>query len=132
MANSNPNQENLIKYKPGQCGNPNGRPKKIYTILKEKGYTSADIKASFGELAWYNEAEIKKIKNDRTKPMIVRIVANQFSLAYTNSDWSKVKEILEHTIGKATQPLELDNKTTKKDLSDIFPTDDELKKAEKE
>ena len=80
--------------------NKKGRNKKIYTILKEKGFSKDDIKTAFGEIAWYDLSELKKVHEDNKKPVIMRIVANQFYLALKKGDWNKIKEILEHTIGK--------------------------------
>lgn len=88
----------------------NGRKKKIYTILKEKGFSADDIKTSFGEMAFYTLSELKDVYDDESKPVIARIVANQFFQALKKSDWTKIKEILEHTIGKPKQEIESSNK----------------------
>ena len=99
---------NLEKYKwkPGQSGNPNGRPRKIYTILKETGYGADDIKTAFKDLAFYTMPELKALYDDEKNPAIVRIVANQLFKALSGGDWNKIKEIIEHTIGKPSQPME--------------------------
>lgn len=82
-----------------------GRKKKIYTILKEKGYSGDDIKTAFGEMAWYTLGELQEVHKDDAKPVIMRIVANQLFLALKKGDWTKIKEILEHVIGKPTTNL---------------------------
>lgn len=87
--------------------NNSGRPKKIYTVLNEKGYSKGDIRTSFGELAWYNIKELKDLFQDESKPILVRIIANQFISALTKGDFSKVKEILEHVIGKPNQKTDI-------------------------
>lgn len=86
----------------------NGRKKKIYTILKEQGYNADDMKASFKELAFYDLESLKIVYNDNSKPIIVRIVANQFFQCLKSNDWNKIKDILEHVIGKPTQKNEND------------------------
>lgn len=98
--------DNPKPWKKGQSGNPKGRPKKIYSILKEKGYSGDDIRTAFGEMAWYTLNELKAVHKDEKKPVIMRIVANQFYLALSKGDWGRVKEILEHVIGKPKQGLE--------------------------
>lgn len=35
MANPNPDRRNLRPWKPGQSGNPNGRPKSLTSILRD-------------------------------------------------------------------------------------------------
>lgn len=88
------------EWKPGESGNPKGRPKKIYTILNEKGFSKEDVKCAFKELAFYTVAELKEHAKDKDKPIITRIISNQFNEAYTNKDWTRIKEIMEHVIGK--------------------------------
>jgi hypothetical protein len=78
-----------------------GRKKKIYTVLKEMGYSGDDIKTAMSELAWYNLTELQEVYDDDTKPIITRIAANQFFQALKTSDWSKIKDIIEQVAGKA-------------------------------
>lgn len=92
--------DNPKPFKKGVVQNPNGAPKKIYTIIKEHGYSGEDVKTAFGELSWYTLNELKDVHKDNTKPIIVRIVANQLFLALSKGDMSKIKEILEYTLTK--------------------------------
>lgn len=84
-----------------QPKNKGHRRKKIYTVLKEKGFGADDIRIAFAEMAFYTLKELQEVHNDDKKPIITRIVANQYYLAMKKGDWGKVKEILEHVIGKA-------------------------------
>jgi uncharacterized protein (UPF0297 family) len=86
--------------------NRDGRPKKIYTILKEKGFSKDDITTAFGEMLWYTLPELKKVYEDEDKPAITRIVANQIFTALKNSDYSKIKEIMQYVIGMPVQKIE--------------------------
>lgn len=87
----------------------NGRKKKIYTVLKEKGYSKDDITTAFGELAFYSEKELDDIINKKDVPIITKIVAKTMQRAYKDSDYSRIKEILEHVIGKPLQKVEQEN-----------------------
>ena len=84
-----------------------GRPKKIYNVLKNLGYSADDMKTAFFELAFYTETELKAMYDNETKPIITRIIANQFLQALKESDWGKIKEILEHVIGKPNQSTDI-------------------------
>ena len=81
--------------------NKEGRKKKIYTVLKAKGFGADDIRTAFAEMAFYTLKELQEVHNDDSKPIITRIVANQYWQAMKKGDWGKVREILEHVIGKA-------------------------------
>jgi len=97
-----------IKTQFSATNQPNGagRKKKIYTVIKEMGYSGEDIKTAFGELAFYNLKELDRVKNDEKKPIITRIIANQFGIALDKGDWNRIKEILEHVMGKPQQVID--------------------------
>ena len=54
--NRNPKTEHLqiYKYKKGQSGNMQGRPKSYVTILKELGYTKPVIATMVAEIMFYD------------------------------------------------------------------------------
>lgn len=111
-----PKGENLkgkggVKFGDGQKSEGAGRKKKIYTILKESGYNADDIKTAFGEMAFMTLPELKTIHTDESKPVIVRIIANQFYAALKNSDWRKINELMQHVIGVPKQAIQLSNDT---------------------
>lgn len=104
-----PNPQNIIGQ--GFHTNPerinkDGRPKKIYTILKESGYTRDDIKEAFAEIGWQTADDIEAIIEDETKPMIVRLIAKAFKRGTEKGDFRYVSEILQHTIGKPKEQTE--------------------------
>ncbi len=111
MANNPKHKDNLKAFKKGhdKRRDNNGRKKKIYTILKEKGYSKDDIAACFSELGFYTLSETQELCMDETKPIIMQIIAKCFIKAYEDGDWSKCKDIIDQTLGKATQKHEVSN-----------------------
>lgn len=95
---------NGFKQNPQNIGG--GRKPKIETILKRKGYNSADIKEAYAEMSFYTLDELKEVFEDESKPIIMRIVANQFYQAMYKSDLSKIMPILEQVTGKPKQEIE--------------------------
>lgn len=92
-----------VKFGEGQSRAGNGRKPKILTVIKDLGYGITDIKTAFGVLPFYDEKKLKEVEKDEKKPMLLRIIAKQLYIAYKNGDYNKVKEIIEHTIGKPEQ-----------------------------
>ena len=88
--------------------NKNGRPKKIYTIIKEKGYSKDDFVTAIGELFWHTFKELEAIHKDKTKPAIIQIIAGQLYEAYKKKDYNKIKELADHYAGKPLQKQEID------------------------
>ena len=95
-----------VKFGEGQPTDRGGRPKKIYTILKEKGFSRDDIRTCFGEMAFYSEKELKEVALNKDSPAIMKVIAMAFKKAMDKGSWSHIREIMEHTIGKPTQRLE--------------------------
>ena len=97
--------------------NKKGRPLKIYTILKESGYSKDDVRVVFSELPMYSMQELKDVIKKKKVPVLVLIVAKAIESAIKNSDYKQVKEILEHIIGKPKQ--ELDQNINQKNIIDF-------------
>lgn len=102
------NPENIVKYqmKPGTTLNPNGRPKRIYTILKESGYTKEDIRDAFEEIGWQNISDLKEILDDNSKPAILKVIAKAFIKGAEKGDFRYVSEILQHVMGKPKETID--------------------------
>ncbi|MCP3682111.1 MAG: hypothetical protein GY861_05410 [bacterium] len=96
---------NGLKQNP-QNINKKGRPLKIYTILQKLGYGADDTKAAFGELAYYTVEQLDEVIEKPDTPAIVVIVAKAFKNAMNDGTWYKVREIIEHTIGKPKQEVD--------------------------
>lgn len=82
-----------------------GRPKKIYNYLHEKGFAKDEIIQAFGELAFHTFPELEVIYTDEEQPALFRIVAGQLHAAFKKKDWNKIKDIMEHVVGKPFQEV---------------------------
>jgi hypothetical protein len=119
------NEQNLKPFPKGNNANPNGRPKRIYTILKESGYTKDDISTAFAEIGWQTLEDAEAIVKDPTKPLILKTVAMAFIKGATKGDFRYVSEILQHVIGKPKEQSE--NKHLHKIIVEyVNPTDTTL------
>ena len=57
-----PNSENIEshQFKPGESGNPNGRPRKIVSLLKDQGYKLSEINDTLMALLSMDMNELKE------------------------------------------------------------------------
>ena len=103
------NLKNPVKFGNGQPTDNGGRKKKIYTVLKENGYSADDIKTAFLEMSFSTLSDLKVIHTDESKPIILRIIANQFYQALKTSDYKKIDELMKHVIGLPKQSISMSN-----------------------
>jgi len=101
------------RFGSGQDPTKGGRKKKIYTVLKDKGYSKDDVITAFTEMLFYSLDELKEVAQDKTKPIIMGIVATALRDAYIQGDYKKGKDIIEQVIGRALQRQELTGKDGK-------------------
>lgn len=101
------NEQNLKPFKKGEVANPNGRPRKIYTILKESGYTKDDVRTAFNEIAWADIDGLQKIFKDPKSPAIIKVIAHAYKRAIEKGDYRYVAEIIQQSIGKPKETSEV-------------------------
>ena len=94
-----------------------GRPKSIYTVLKDKGYNKDDIRPCFTQLAYYTPKELKDVVNDPEKPVIMHIIAKAMLRAIKAGRYDYVRDIINQVIGtpKVVQEIQ----TPFADLSEL-------------
>lgn len=83
-----------------------GRKKKIYTIIKESGYSKEDMLTCFEELAWYSMDDLQLLFKDKKAPAIIKVVAHCYKKAIEKGDFSFIKQIIEYNLGKPLQKIE--------------------------
>jgi hypothetical protein len=98
--------------------NKKGGPRGIYTVVKDKGYSAIDIKIVFKELAFYTSEELKEAEEKEDNPIILKIIANIYAKALISGDYSKIKDIMEYTIGRPN--IEITAKQTIVNQTDPF------------
>lgn len=104
------------EFKPGQSGNPKGRPPKllhqVVAELKAKGYEpvkEVQIVDAYETLLQLPKSEVNKIQKDESKPFFLRLVAQWMDSA---RGMEMLDRIMDRSFGKVMMRQILDSTVT--------------------
>lgn len=97
--------KNLIPYKKGQTGNPNGRPRKFVCQLKEIGYTKQDINQTVQNMMGMTLSELKEIFEDDNCTILERTVANALNKSLSKGSLYSLETLISRVHGVPTQTV---------------------------
>lgn len=99
------NEENLKPFKPGESGNPNGRPPEACKALKK--YTKKAISETFVELLEATIPELREIKANKQEKSIRAAIASVILKCWRKGESRDIDAILDRIIGKVPQKAEI-------------------------
>jgi hypothetical protein len=110
------------QFRPGQSGNPSGRPKQPLPAAKLEVVTQ--------ELLTKTVDELKQIVDDPKTPSYKVLTAKAILRSTITGDYSHAKEVIDRAVGKVVERIEQDVSTT--DLSLQLLSDVQLLQLAKE
>lgn len=110
-------KEHLIPFKPGQSGNPNGRPRKYVSLLKEQGYKLAEINDCIQAMLSMDLEELKGVWENPKATILEKTIANSMRKSLEKGSLYSVETLLSRVYGK---PKETSQVTTDGKIEVIF------------
>ena len=96
----------------GQSGNPNGRPRKYTTLLREQGYKLSEINDTIQTMMQMTIDELKEVWDNPNATILEKTIANAMRKSLERGSLYSVETLLTRVYGKPkeTQQVTQDSK----------------------
>ena len=101
-------KEHLIPFVKGQSGNPNGRPKKFVTTLKEIGYKQSEINDTIQAIMAMTMDELKDGHEDKNATILEKTIANALYKSWKKGSLYSMDTLWNRVLGKPKEQVQLD------------------------
>lgn len=102
------NEQNLKPFKPGESGNPNGRPRKYVSLLKEQGYKLSEVNDAIQALMSMDLEELKGVAQNPKATVLEVTIAMAIKKSIEKGSLYSIETLLTRVYGK---PKELSEST---------------------
>ena len=104
-----PNPENIIKhqFKKGEVANPNGRPKKYITTLREQGYKLAEINDTIQVMLSMSAEDVKKVMDNPEATILEKTIAAAMQKSLKNGSLYSIETLLTRAFGKPKESVDV-------------------------
>ena len=106
------NNHNLIPIKKGEVRNPNGRPRKYVSLLKEQGYKLSEINDGIQALMSMTPKELKEVENNPDATALELTVTKAILKSMNNGSLYSMDTLMNRVYGKPKEQVDIqsDNK----------------------
>ena len=101
------NNENLIPAQKGEVRNPNGRPKKYVTLLKENGYKVSEINDTIQAMLSMDLDELKDVWQDPKATILEKTIANAMRKSLEKGSLYSIETLLSRVFGKPKETADV-------------------------
>lgn len=114
-----PNPQNIVKHrmKKGETLNPNGRPKKYVTLLKEQGYKLSEVNDTIQTIMAMDLGELKSVWDNPKATILEKTIANALRKSLEKGSLYSIDTLLNRVYGK---PKETSQVTTDGKIEVVF------------
>lgn len=101
------NEQNLTPFKKGEVANPNGRPKKYVTLLKEHGYKLAEINDTIQAMLSMSLEDLKEVWQNPDATILEKTIANAMRKSLEKGSLYSIETLLSRVYGKPKETADV-------------------------
>ena len=101
------NEQNLKPFPKGNNANPNGRPKKYVSLLKESGYKLSEINDTIQAMMAMDMDELKSVWDNKHATILEKTIANAMMTSLKKGSLYSLETLLSRAFGNPKQMTEL-------------------------
>jgi len=94
-------------FKPGQSGNPKGRPKLPEDVLESRKQNTVSVARILNKFMNMNIEELKLLMNDKKTQNLELMIGRIIIEAIKTGDYTRLNFILDRSIGKIVDKMEI-------------------------
>jgi hypothetical protein len=94
------------KFKKGQSGNPNGRPRKYVSLLKDQGYKRSEINDTIQAMMAMDMVELKEVYDNPKATILEKTIANAMRKSLEKGTLYSLETLLSRVFGQPKQEVE--------------------------
>jgi hypothetical protein len=108
------------RWEKGESGNPNGRPKKYVSALKEQGYKNSEINDCILVMISMDLDELKEVWQNPRATILEKTIANALRKSLEKGSLYSIEVLLSRAVGKPKESI--DHTTNGETMRDIQVT----------
>lgn len=107
-----PHGGSLTRPAKGETMNPNGRPKKYVTLLKEQGYKLAEINDTIQAMLSMDLDELKEVWQNPKATILEKTIANAMRKSLEKGSLYSIETLLSRVYGKPKETADVNQTVT--------------------
>lgn len=97
------------QFKKGEVANPNGRPRKYVSLLKEQGYKLSEINDTIQNMMSMDLAELQKVNDNPKATILEKTIAAAMIKSLKNGSLFSLETLLTRVYGKPKETTAVEN-----------------------
>ena len=103
--------EGAKPFEPGESGNPNGRPRKYVTLLKEQGYKLSEINDTIQVMMSMDMQELNDVYKNPKATVLEKTIAGAMNKSLQKGSLYSLDTLLTRVYGKPKEQMDIQQDT---------------------